>query len=307
MLVNKTNYLNSILVDPITKQTLRVHRNGKEFISNISSQFSKDIKDGIPIILPKEMSANPLSSNAEHIRFAHFDYIDHYQKDAQYFDYFLEFENPITKDEIRRLQQKIVSHIPTNIHRILDVGCGNGWLGKAMVSDKTQVVSMDISLVNVRKALENNPHSNHCGLVADVFNLPLAEESIDCIVASEIMEHVINPKLFIKKILHPLKKGGKLIITTPYNEKITKHLCIHCNRPTPENAHIHSFNEQNIRSLIPDGVKGWNYDKLANKYLPKIKFYLLIKSWPFKSWEKIDRIANRIIRHETRLLIEIEK
>jgi ubiquinone/menaquinone biosynthesis C-methylase UbiE len=93
-------------------------------------------------------------------------------------------------------------------------------------------------------ALKNLPHPDHSAIVADVFNMPFKKNSFDIIIASEVIEHVFDPKLFIEKISAVLKPGGKLILLTPYNETIIYHLCVHCNNPTPANAHLHSFNEK---------------------------------------------------------------
>ena len=60
----------------------------------------------------------------------------------------------------------------------------------------------------------------------------------------------MSQALFIEKLIEKLKTGGKLIITTPYNEKLEYYLCVHCNLPTPKNAHLHSFNKQNIKEII---------------------------------------------------------
>jgi len=296
-----------MLVDPSTKQKLAVDQE-KEQIQGIDENlFSTKIENGIPVILPKKVSDTLAKSGVHKQAGSAFDYLDHYHKDAELFDYSLEYDNPVTWDEVNRLRQKVVAHIPKDAAVVLDVGCGGGWLAKKVVNDSTKVVSMDISLANPLKALRNNPHPNHYGLVADVFNLPIADGAVDCVVAAEIIEHVPAPKLFVQKLLSPLKKGGKLIITTPYNENIMYHLCVHCNRPTPANAHLHSFNEKNIGQLIPDNVRSWKYEKFANKYFPKMRVYLLIKNWPFKIWERIDRVVNKIVKHPTRLMIEIEK
>ena len=77
-----------------------------------------------------------------------------------------------------------------------------------------------------------------------MFLICLSPESFDIIVASEIIEHVYDPKMFIDCLLDILKPSGKIIITTPYNEKIPLSLCVHCNQLTPGNAHLHSFNEK---------------------------------------------------------------
>lgn len=297
----------NILIDPRSKEKLIIDAENL-IIKNLNTElFNGQIIDEIPIILPNQIDQNLKVTDLHHKTNSQFDYLNHYKIDAQEFDYFLQYDSPITNDEINRLHQKIVSRIPKSANLFLDVGCGNGWLSKQIVDKERKVISMDISLINPRKALKNFKHQNHFGLVADVFNLPIQDNSMDCIVASEIIEHVPNPKLFIDKLLKALKKGGKIIITTPYNEKIEYHLCVHCNKPTPVNAHLHSFNEKNIKQLIPENISKWEYSTFANKYVAKLRLYLLIKNWPFKIWERIDAMLNKIIKSPTRLMIEIEK
>lgn len=296
-----------LLTDPSTGQfaTIDVEQSR---ISNINTDlFQAHFEGNIPLILPKKAIPELANSAFHQQTNSQFDYLDHYQKDAKAFDYFLEYESPVTRDEINRLHQKIVDHVPKNAGLVLDVGCGNGWLSQALINNHRKVISMDISLTNPEKALKNLTHPNHFGLVADVFHLPIAEETIDCVVASEIMEHVPDPATFIQNLLRPLKKGGKLIITTPYNERIEYHLCVHCNQPTPVNAHLHSFNEQNIRQLIPKTISNWRHYTFANKYAAKIRLYLLISNLPFSLWKSFDMVINKLVPSPTRLLIEIKK
>ncbi|MEO5782251.1 MAG: class I SAM-dependent methyltransferase, partial [Ginsengibacter sp.] len=169
------------------------------------------------------------------------------------------------------------------------------------------VISMDISTVNPIRALKENPNENHAALVADVFNLPIKNNSVDCIVASEIIEHVPDPKLFVDKLIEKLKPRGKLIITTPYDEKIEYYLCVHCYLPTPKNAHLHSFNKKNIIELIPSKTSGWRVKSFANKYLIRTGLNLLLSFLPFSLWKFIDRFANTIFSSPTRFIIEIIK
>ena len=298
---------NQLLKDPASGKELHVNIE-KNIIENIDhDRFHAQMEDQIPIILPKNVSQDLNSSEFHDNLHSKFNYLDHYQKDAVEFDYFKPNESSISNDEINRLHQKIVSRISKNAEIILDVGCGNGWLSKKMVNQNRKVISMDISSVNPLRALRELKHENHFALVADVLHLPIRRNSIDCIIASEIIEHVSQPKLFITKLLESLKPGGQLIITTPYNEKIEYHLCVHCNKPTPVNAHLHSFNELNFRKLLPTGIKSCNFSVFANKYLLKLRLSLVLRSWPFFVWEKIDSLANRLIRKPMRFMIEIEK
>lgn len=296
-----------LLIDPSTQEKIIIDWENK-CINNIDThKFTARLEANLPIILPKKLDHSFQSSELHRQSNSEFDYLDHYQKDAEVFDYFQVYESPISNEEIHRLHQSILKVIPKNAQLILDVGCGNAWLSQALVNSERSVISMDISITNPRKALENLNHPNHFGLVADVFHLPIAENSVDCIVASEIIEHVAQPKLLIEKLMKPLKKGGKLIITTPYNETIVHHLCVHCNHLTPSNAHLHSFNEYTIKALIPPEIASWQSCFFAHKYMAKTRLYLMMKSMPFSLWQSVDSLANKLMKSPTRLMMELIK
>ena len=224
------------------------------------------IEAGIPVILPKVKGEIKNTTQLHEDSGTEFNYIDHYDKDAKVFDY-NEKSDDVTENERTRLNQRIISKISKESKLILDVGCGNGWLSRMIQNNENEIVSLDIAINNVMKSLANNPHSNHSGFVADVFHLPFQKNSFDSIIASEVIEHVYNPKKFIDCLFQILKPGGELIITTPFDEKIPLYLCVHCNKSTPKNAHLHSFNDSNITEIIPHEIKNWHYEKITNKYL----------------------------------------
>lgn len=298
--------LDTILVHPDTHEPISVDWQNRAILTDLGARYKAGFKEVVPFILPVQ-SLKHQSSRIHQDHHTHFDYLDHYQRDAEEFDYFQEFTGKVDREEWNRLQSMITSRITKGEKTILDVGCGNGWLAKAMVDDQTTVLSMDISSRNPVETLKRHPHSRHEALIADVFHLPIAENSLDYVVASEIMEHVPDPELFIQKLLFVLKPGGKLIITTPYDEQIQYHLCVHCNRPTPSHAHLHSFNEDNVPKLIPENIKEWKWSVFSHKYMIKSRMYLLMKSLPFSVWKTMDGLANKVWRHPMRIMIEVMK
>ncbi len=258
---------------------------------NCKSKY--EIKNNIPILLPKSSNANKFEM----------DYLNHYQEDANLFNYFEHRECKATEHDERRLREYIHSLVPNSAKTILDVGSGSAWVSK-MFSDKSQVYSYDISYKNIETALQNKQSENHLGLVGDALNPPLKPNSFDCIIASEVIEHIVEPKKFIENLIPLLKKGGVLLISTPYKEKIDYYLCIHCNRMTPKNAHLHSFDENILLSLFDNGQSNkTDYKIFGNKALVILRTNIFLHYLPFTLWKIIDKLANIIIRKQAHIII----
>lgn len=236
-----------------------------------------------------------------------FNYVEHYKTDAEKFDYFEERKGATEHDE-RRVHEYIESCINTNAKIILDVGCGSAWAAKRFLSKNKEVISFDISEINVKKARDFYPDKNHYGLVGDSFFLPLKSNSIDCVIASEIIEHVVSPKDFARELFRVVKPGGELIITTPYKEILRYSLCIHCNQKTPVNAHIHSFDENILAGFFSDTeTKSKTWKIFGNKVLIFMRTYVLLKFFPFALWKIADKIASVVINKRAHILIKYGK
>lgn len=231
-----------------------------------------------------------------------FNYIEHYGKDAVEFDYFEE-RRGATKHDERRVREYIISKVPKDVKSILDVGCGSGWVAEHFTKKGIRVHSLDISITNPAKALKLYPSEKHNGIVADSFCLPYANDSFDCVIASEIIEHVIDPSAFIKEVFRVAAKGGKLIITTPYKEKLIYYLCIHCNQMTPIHAHIHSFDEKMLEGYYGnEDLESFKYETFGNKLLIFLRTYVILKYLPFWLWKIKDRIANLIYNNPIHII-----
>ena len=254
------------------------------------------IEDGIPVLLHDAIK-NDLVTN----------YIDHYKQDAKSFDYYRK-KDPQLAHDMKRLAQVITHKIPSDAVRILDVGAGSNWVAKFMIPKRKEVYAVDISHDNIKKARDIYHEEKYHGFVADAYSLPFRPNYFDVIIASEIIEHVVDPSKFVSVLTSYLKVGGVLLISTPYKENIPQHLCIHCNKLTPANAHLHSFNKEKILSLFnEENIQNVKIITFSNKLLSLMRFYPLLKIMPYGIWRVFDWLLNRIIPKPAKMLVKYYK
>lgn len=236
-----------------------------------------------------------------------FDYKKHYTLDAEQFDYF-ETRPPVVAHSERRLSEWILSLVPRTAKSVLDVGCGRAWVAASLCPKGVEVCSMDISPTNVEKALSRYPFPNHKGVVGDGFNLPFEEHTFDCVIASEVVEHVPDPKAFVQSLFRVVKPGGSLILSTPYKEKIRYELCIHCHQLTPVNAHLHSFDEHTLTSLYSGtDLATVEWHTFNNKLLLFLRTYLVLQILPFPLWKAIDIMATLLFNKPVNIVVKYVK
>ena len=293
-------WLTTILKNPQTGNGFEYNENTNTLI-DYSNHQSFPIINNIPVIIQENTPAG--KSNLHDNLNTQFNYVDHYEKDAEIFDYFSDILSKSSRVEEKLLRKHILSEITKDAGLILDVGCGSAWLAGELVKKGKNVVSLDVSLINTTKALEKISAPNHAAVTADVYNLPFGENTFDCIAASEIMEHLCDPLLFVQKLIYVLKPGGKLIVTTPYKEVLEYSLCVHCNKPTPKNAHIHSFDEKKMFEMVQKlDVENVKIRTFNNKLLVKLRLHILISSVSFNLWKLKDKIACKLFSRALRIM-----
>lgn len=108
-----------------------------------------------------------------------------------------------------RLDKAISSHASLAHGVLLDLGCGVKPYEKTFAP-----------YVNKYIGLEYSPESGYRGNKADFCGdaafLPLADESVDTILCTEVMEHVPNPEKTIEEFARVLRPGGTVITTAPF-------------------------------------------------------------------------------------------
>ena len=127
--------------------------------------------------------------------------------------------NPI---RIKYIKDNIIKHfnikkknLPLSKLKILDIGCGGGLIAEPICRLGANVTGIDASEKNIKIA---KAHLNKNKLKINYKctspeNLK-SNEKFDIILNLEIIEHVENVELFLKKSSRLLKKGGLMYIAT---------------------------------------------------------------------------------------------
>ena len=99
--------------------------------------------------------------------------------------------------------------------KVLDVGCASGSISQHIAQLGFKVHGVDVLESSIKIAKEFFDHENATYEVRDIIKQPFEENSFDCILFFETIEHVENPADFFKEFHKILKPGGVLILSTP--------------------------------------------------------------------------------------------
>jgi len=92
------------------------------------------------------------------------------------------------------------------------IGCGSQD-EMSIINKKCEGFGIDISEKAIKKSRKEHPRFSYC--ISDATQLPLRENSFDCVVCSEVIEHVQENAKILSEVRRILRGGGIFIVTTP--------------------------------------------------------------------------------------------
>lgn len=166
--------------------------------------------------------------------------------------------NKLTKDNLDNyfIRTSIFKCIQDNMHlfsgKLLDAGCGKMPYRSYIVSNSA--VSKYIGL-DIENSLEYDANIKP-DVTWDGNTMPFEDNSFDCILSTEVLEHCFDFRNYIKESLRVLKPGGHFFFTVPYLWPL--HETPHDNfRYTPF-ALKTVFKEMNKNDAEIFALGGWN-------------------------------------------------
>lgn len=98
---------------------------------------------------------------------------------------------------------------------LVDLGAGDGYLARAVASEVSSVIAVDISeamLSELSKKAEKQGISNIRTILGDGCDMPLPNNSADIVCANMFLHHIEEPIAAIREMRRILKQGGKVFL-----------------------------------------------------------------------------------------------
>ena len=164
--------------------------------------------------------------------------------------------------------------------KVLDIGCGTGFVTNKIAKTGREVVGIDIEQEGIRIARKNAGKKDKVKyLLGDFFDFKFKKGSFDSVILADVLEHVKEEGRMLHEILKVLKKNGVLILTVPafqslfgYHDREVGHLRRYSKKKLEKQVRRAGFTIEKIRY--------WNmisipmvllFSKFLNKRYPHSK------------------------------------
>jgi SAM-dependent methyltransferase len=107
----------------------------------------------------------------------------------------------------RRFMHPIIAQAALGVRgTLLDVGCGKRQYEYLFSGTVSRYIGLD---------WPSKVESANADVIGDALAIPFAEASVDCVLSTELMEHVPDPHVLLTEIARVLRSGGTLILSAP--------------------------------------------------------------------------------------------
>ena len=181
----------------------------------------------------------------------------------------------VTEREALRIDS-LEAMLPDGISSLLEIGSRDGRVTRMLVKHSETVTALDLEAP--RLSLERVT----C-VQGDVTRLQFADGSFDCVVCTEVLEHVGALEQACSELARVTRKW--LLVGVPYDQdlRIGRMTCSRCGRTNPRYGHVNQFSEQRLRACFPslklerferlgrikeatNGVSAWLLDRSRNPW-----------------------------------------
>jgi len=178
---------------------------------------------------------------------------------------------------------------------VLDIGCGNGNISLPLAKIGYTVTGVDFDAGSIARAKAQADELNlQAEFLTGSFDR-ISNRSFDVIIASEVLEHQPNPKVFLDEAAEHLKPGGLLLLSVPnggsleesirfitthtrlgrwFKQAIKKRILHEDVQTSQDHPHFIFFHLRPLLDLLHGA--GWRVEKLTQAAGVFKEFYYLV-------------------------------
>lgn len=124
------------------------------------------------------------------------------------------------KDRMDAVFRLVTGLVPDRNAVIADFGCaqGNLTLSLAELGYQMIAVEQDEAAVTYAKSKQQSGHIQW--QVGNIETVEVPDESLDCAVLAEVIEHAAYPEKLVERALRCVRPGGVLVVSTPNGSRV---------------------------------------------------------------------------------------
>jgi SAM-dependent methyltransferase len=183
--------------------------------------------------------------------------------------------------------------------RVLEVGIGDGYL-LSLLKSQNKVYGVDLSQSAVDQISQKLGADVEIKQ-GDITRLDYDDSFFDCVVASEVIEHLTDEQLNdgLSEVYRVLRDGGCFVISVPDREDLKDNevICPHCLEKFHKVGHKQSFSESRLSEIFTN--KGYQSITFS-------RYYDLFNQFPFPI-DKLAKVIKRMFANKADSLIAVVK
>lgn len=153
-------------------------------------------------------------------------------------------------DCIIHVMQRLSMHDGLKRLRVVDAGAGWGQLSVTIAKGGHQVTAIDSAESRLKRFEDQARELGIVQLQGSIEQTALPDQAADCVICSEVLEHLPEPARAVAEFTRITRPGGLLIVTVPNAEVLQPPHCGSCGAAFPRHGHLHSFTMQDMRVLL---------------------------------------------------------
>ncbi len=145
-------------------------------------------------------------------------------------------DDPNFRDDL--VSWKVIERLTPDEGTLLDMGCGSGYLLSYLEKSKPNLnlIGIDLSPEGIKTASKRTKAELKVG---NILSIPLDDETVDCLVSTEVMEHIVEVERAVKDCARVIKSGGRIVNIFPYKDYV------------PNAEHVREYDESVVELYNP--------------------------------------------------------